>query len=172
MNVTRISSAACVLLTAVIAFPVLAAAQTTGTVLHAAEASKILPDTVYFAGQSATTQMRNSAGMRLPDGHHILAVLVDTSGYSSTVKERYQGYLLAEVPLSVGGHTLPAGAYGMGFVGGNFLVMDIGDHTLLKTASSHDAQMQRPMPLQILDGSQPGSWRLCFGRDCVDFRMK
>ena len=171
MNVTRISSAACILLTAVMAFPVLAAAQTTGTVLHAPDASKLLPDTVYFAGKSATTQTRNSAGIHIGD-HFVLAVLVDTSGYSSSVQQKYQGYLLAEVPLSFGGRSLPAGAYGVGFLGGHFLVMDIGNHTLLETASSHDAQMQRPMPLQILDGSQPGSWRLCFGRDCVDFRVK
>jgi hypothetical protein len=32
--------------------------------------------------------------------------------------------------------------------------------------------MPRPMPLQIIDGSSAGTYRLCFGRTCVDFRPK
>jgi hypothetical protein len=168
MKVTR---AAAILLSALLAIPVLAIAQSSGTILRAPEASKLLPDAVFFAGKSATTQLRNSAGIRLAN-HDVLAVLVDTSGYSSTVQEKYQGYLLTEVPLTIDGHALPPGAYGVGFMGGHFLAMDIGAHTLLQAAASHDAQMQRPMPLQILGGAAPGGYRLCFGRDCVDFQAK
>jgi hypothetical protein len=29
--------------------------------------------------------------------------------------------------------------------------------------------MQHPVPLQVLDGSTPGVYHLCFGRNCVDF---
>ncbi len=113
---------------ALVAMPLCAPAQTAGkaTILHAAEATKLLPDAVYFAGKSATTQLRNSAGVHYADGHYVLAVLVDTSGYSSSVQEKYQGYLLTEVPLEFGDHRLPAGAYGIGFVGDHFGVMDIG----------------------------------------------
>lgn len=159
------------LLAALAALPLIAAAQNPGTILHAPEASKLLPDAVYYAGKSATTQLRNSAGIHTGE-HYVLATLVDTSGYSSSVQERYQGYLLTELPLTFAGHSLPPGAYGVGFVGGHFLVMDIGDHTLLQVASRHDAQMQRPMPLQILAGSAAGGYRLCFGRDCVGFGVR
>jgi hypothetical protein len=169
MKATRTSCYAC--FSGLLFFALLAAAQTSGTLLHAADASKLVPDAVYFAGKSATTQARNSAGIHLGE-HYVLASLVDTSGYSSSVQERYQGYLLTEVPLSFSGHALPPGAYGVGFVAGHFLVMDIGDHTLLQVPSHHDAQMQRPMPLQILAGSAAGKYRLCFGRDCVDFGAK
>lgn len=154
-----------------IAMPLCASAQATGStsVLHAAEAAKILPDAVYFAGKSAGTQLRNSAGVHYADGLYVLAVLVDTSGYSSSVQEKYQGYLLTEVPLEFGEHRLPAGAYGVGFVGDHFGVMDIGNHDLLRAAASHDAAMARPTPLQILQGSSPAAYKLCFGRNCVDF---
>lgn len=171
MNVARTARPAAILLCALLILPVLAPAQTSGTLLHAPEASKLLPDAVYFAGKSATTQLRNSAGIHLGD-HYVLAVLVDTSGYSSTVQEKYQGYLLTEVPLSVGGHALPAGAYGVGFTGGHFLVMDISSRTLLEAPAAHDGQLQRPMPLQILRGSSSEGYRLCFARDCVDFQTK
>jgi hypothetical protein len=139
------------------------------TILHAADATRLLPDAVYFAGKSAGTQARNSAGLRYSDGANVLAVLVDTSGYSTSVQEKYQGYLLTEVALDFGAHRLPAGAYGVGFVGDHFGVMDIGSHDLLQTAATHDAAMTRPRPLQILQGSSPGVYRLCFGRSCVDF---
>jgi hypothetical protein len=168
MKVTR---AAAILLSALLALPVLAIAQSSGSILNAPEASKLLPDAVFFAGKSATTQLRNSAGIRLAD-HYVLAVLVDTSGYSSTVQQKYQGYLLTEVPLSIGGHAVAPGAYGIGFLGGRFLVMDIGNHTLRQAPATHDAQMQRPVPLQILNASSAAAYRLCFGRDCVDFTAK
>jgi len=168
MKVTR---TAAILLSALLALPVLAIAQSSGTILNAPEASKLLPDAVFFAGKSATTQLRNSAGIRLAD-HYVLAVLVDTSGYSSTVQQKYQGYLLTEVPLSIGDHALAPGAYGVGFLGGHFLVMDIGSHTLVQAAAAHDTQMQHPMPLRILSGSSSEPYRLCFGRDCVDFAAK
>lgn len=149
------------------AIPAAAFAQS-GTILHAAEASKLLPDAVYYAGKSASTQLRNSAGIQFADKHNVLAVLVDTSGYSTSVQEKYQGYFLAEVPVTIGEHgLLPAGAYGVGFVGGQFIVTDIGNHDVLKAPASHDAQLQHPTPLQILDGDAPGKYRLCFGRDCV-----
>jgi hypothetical protein len=146
-----------------------ATAQTPGTILHAPEASKVLPDSVFYAGKSANTQLRNSAGIHFSDGHYVLAVLVDTAGYSTAIQEKYQGYFLTEVPLEVGGHPLVPGAYGVGFVGDHFDVMDIGNHDLLQAPDHHDDRMEHPMPLQILDGDAPGRYRLCFGRTCVPF---
>jgi hypothetical protein len=160
------------LIAALVALPLAASAQAPGTILHAPEAQKLLPDAVYYAGKSANTQLRNSAGIHYADGHNILAVLVDTSGYSTSVQEKYQGYLLTEVPLVIGDHTLVPGAYGVGFVGDHFGVMDIGNHDLLQAHATRDDKMPRPMPLQIIDGTSAGSYRLCFGRTCVDFRPK
>jgi hypothetical protein len=172
-------------LLALLAFSRTAPAQTAAsdTILTVQAADKLLPDAVYFAGQSANTQMRNGAGIQFADGQQTLAVLVDTSGYSSALQQKYQGYLISEVPLEFlplkpGAASLPAGAYGFGFVGGRFVVMDIGSHDLVSTLATHDDQMQRPRPLQIL-GPWPlrrdshvlsDTYRLCSGRDCVDFR--
>jgi len=156
-------------------------------VLDAAQAGKLLPASVYFDGQTATTQLRNSAGVRFADGRLVLAVLVDSSGYSGAVQQKYQGYLLTEVPLDFGGHRLPAGAYGMGVVqaprqhlppadsvsstNGQLYIMDIGNHDLFHFTAMQDTGMHRPVPLQILAGATPGTYRLCLGRDCVSFRQ-
>src|SRR5580704_9385912 len=131
MNALRILRPVHFLIAALISLPLAATAQTPGTILHAPEASKLLPDAVFYAGQSANTQLRNSAGVHFANGDYALAVLVDTSGYSTAVQQKYQGYLLTEAPLQLGGQTLAPGAYGFGFVGNQFLVMDIGNHDLL-----------------------------------------
>lgn len=157
-------------LVALLSLASVAAAQSGNAILHAAEAAKLLPDSVYFSGKSASTQLRNAAGVRFADGKYVLAVLVDTSGYSTGIQEKYQAYLLSEAPLEFGDHPLAPGAYGVGFTGGHFVVMDIGADNVLETASERDAQMQRPMPLQVIDGGSPGLYRLCFGRECVSFR--
>jgi hypothetical protein len=157
-----------VLAAALFGFPAFAAAQ--ATVLQAPDAAKLLPDAVYFDAKSASTQLRNSGAVHFSDGPYTLAVLVDTSGYSTAVQQKYQGYLLTETALDFGGNRLPAGAYGFGFVGGQFLVMDIGAHDLFRAPAAHDAELPHPMPLKILAGSSSSEWKLCSGRDCVTFR--
>jgi hypothetical protein len=142
--------------------------QGSATVLHRDEAAKIMPATVFFRGQSAPTQGRNSGGVKFGDGMYLLAALVDTSGYATEVKQNYQGYLLTEVPVDFGGHPLKPGAYGFGFLDNHrFVVLDIGAHKLLET-SSHALSGARPVPLQVLQAGQ--GFELCSGRDCVGFK--
>ncbi len=143
------------------------------TILAPEEINKTMPATVFFRGQSAPVQLRNTSGLRFPGGGLMLAALVDTAGYSSGLKEKYQGYLLSETPLTIGGQSLPAGAYGFGFLANNrFVVMDIGGHDVLRATYRKDAALARPRPLTILPGKMPGSSRLYEGRNFVSIRMK
>jgi hypothetical protein len=141
-------------------------------VLKAADISpKIFPERVFFRGQSAPVQYRNSAGVHFADDLYVLAGLVDSSGYSTGIKEKYQGYLLSEVTLEIAGQTLKPGAYGFGFInGGKFVVMDLGANDVLQAASQRDAEIKHPMPLQVLASAMAGSYRLYARRDYVEFR--
>lgn len=133
--------------------------------------NKLMPDRVFFRGQNAPVQGRNTAGVKYADGFFVLVGLVDSSGYSSGIREKYQAYLINEVPIEIGGQTLKPGAYGIGFVENNkFIVMDIGANDVLTTESSKDAEMKRPMPLQILPGSSAGAYKLYHLRDSVEFK--
>ncbi len=77
-------------------------------VLKAADISpKIFPERVFFRGQSAPVQFRNSGGVHFADDLYVLAGMVDSSGYSTGLKEKYQAYLLNEVTLEHRGK-LPA----------------------------------------------------------------
>ena len=140
------------------------------TILHPADLDSLVPPAVYFQGQSATVQKRNSAGVRFNGGAVMFATKVDTGGYSSNIQERYQAYLITEVPLSIGGNRLPPGAYGVGFINDNkFVVMDIGGHDLFVTGSQRDEALSRPTPLQVLPDPAPQNYRLYSGRTFVVF---
>ena len=132
---------------------------------------KIFPERVFFRGQSAPVQFRNSGGVHFADDLYVLAGMVDSSGYSTGIKEKYQAYLLDEVTLEIAGQTLKPGAYGIGFIaGGKFVVMDVGANDVLQATSQHDAEIKRPVPLQVLAAATAGSYRLYAGRDYVEFR--
>lgn len=133
--------------------------------------AKLFPDKVFFRGQVASSQERNTGGVRYADGFFVLASLVDNSGYSSGIREKYQAYLITEVPIEVGGQTLKPGAYGCGFVDNNkFVVMDVGANDVFTVASAKDTEIKRPVPLQFLSTAEAGKYRLYHGRDYVEFR--
>ena len=143
-------------------------------VLTREQAGAILPASVFYRGQTATVQARNSAGIRLDGGKLVLAALVDTGGYSTAVQQTYQGYLLTEVPLHFGEKTLAPGAYGFGFVAGDVMVMmDVGANEVLRATTVKDGAKARPTPLQIVaDGSGPGRYRLYLGRTYVSVSVR
>ena len=162
-------AAAGVLAVTMMAAPGPMMAQGSDTVLKPVDLEKLLPASVYYRGQSAPTQLRNSGGVKFADGFFVLATLVDTSGYASDVKSKYQGYLIAEVPIKVGGEKLAAGVYGMGFVGEKFVVTDVGAQDVLTVNSGEDAGLKRPTPLQVVTDPAGGGFRLYAGRRFVSF---
>jgi hypothetical protein len=107
--------------------------------------------------------------VKFADGFYVLTTLVDTSGYSTGVAAKYQAYFITEVPIKVGGQSLAAGVYGVGFIADNkFVVTDVGAHELLTVAVGEDAGLKRPMPLQIV-ADPAGGFRLYAGRKYVIF---
>jgi hypothetical protein len=142
-------------------------AQAGDTILKPADTQKLLPASVFYRGQSAPTQLRNSGGVKFADGFYVLATMVDTSGYSTSVASKYQAYFVTEVPLKVGGENLAAGVYGVGFVADNkFVVTDVGGHDVLTVNSASDEGLKRPLPLQVIV-DPAGGFRLYAGRTYV-----
>ena len=113
--------------------------------------------------------MRNTGGIHFSDDFYVLAGLVDNSGYSTGIREKYQAYLITEVALQFGAQALKPGAYGVGFIeGGKFVVLDLAANELFRAASQKDTQMKRPVPLQVT-ASDANKYRLYTGRDFVEF---
>ena len=71
--------------------------------------------------------------------------------------------------IKIGGQSLPAGVYGVGFIPDNkFVVTDIGAHDVFTVSSSSDEEMKRPTPMQVTT-DPGGGFRLYAGRRYVTF---
>jgi hypothetical protein len=132
-----------------------ASAQGPSRILSADDLKKAVPAEYFFRGQKAPVQLRNAVGFQLSDGKMVLAALVDASGYSTAIQQKYQGLLITETKLNIGGTTLAPGQYGFGFAGDNkFFVMDVANHDVLSAAYETDAALQRAVPLKLVqDGN-------------------
>lgn len=138
-------------------------------VLNPTQIQAVFPAAVYFNGQMATVQMRNAGGVRWSEGKQTLFAMVDAGGYSSGMRQRYQFYILTDVPVEIAGKRLAVGAYGAGFLSNEGLeVMDLGGNEIFHAATQHDAGMQRPRPLQVVAAGN-SHYRLYLGRDYVEF---
>jgi hypothetical protein len=143
----------------------LAFGQLSAQVLGEDALKRVVPSSFFFAGQNGSVQMRNSVGLKNAAGKLALAGLVDTSGYSTAIQGKYQGFLIAETKVSFDGTTLDPGAYGFGFKDGKFIVMNVAGTDLLSVASQNDEQMKRPVPLKLEKDGE--AYRLYAGRKYV-----
>jgi len=146
--------------------PAAALAQAWPRILEGAELERVVPQGFYFEGQSGATQMRNAAAAQLGPRRFVVAGLVDTSGYSSDVQAKYQGFIVTDSPITVGGSRLATGAYGFGFTSDGWLnVMDVGGRRVLSVRARNDERLQRPRPLMMTDARN--GVRLYSGRSFV-----
>ena len=135
------------------------------------KAGPLLPPTVFFDGSVASVQARNSAALRLGSNKIILAALVDSSGYASDVRERYQGVLLLTAPVSINDKRLEPGQYGFGFLSGDVMVvMNLGAGDILRTPTTRDNALSRPVPLQMTPDPDGKRTRLYLGRSYVELQ--
>jgi hypothetical protein len=148
-----------------------AAQQASKHLLTGDELKKVVPAEYFFWGQKATVQLRNASGFQLADGKMALAALVDASGYSSGIQQKYQGMLITDVQLNIGGSELAPGQYGFGFTAdGKFVVMDVASNDVLSTASQTDEALHRPVPLKMVEDG--GGYKLYAGKKWVGIRAE
>jgi hypothetical protein len=139
-------------------------------VLSPDQLKKIVPAAFFYRGQSASVQLRNSVGVRTKDDKYILAGLVDTSGYASDIAQKYQGFLISEVKLDIGGSSLPPGEYGFGFTGDKFVVTDVGANDMLSATFNTDTNLKRAVPLKIIEDN--GTYKLYAGKKWVELKVQ
>jgi hypothetical protein len=140
-------------------------------ILSGDELKKAVPAEFFFRGQKASVQLRNAVGFQLPDGKMTLAALVDASGYSTAIQQKYQGLLITESKLRIGGGTLAPGQYGFGFAAdGKFMIMDVGNNDVLGAAYQTDPALQRAVPLKLVeDGAE---YKLYAGKKWVEIKAE
>ena len=151
-------------------FVALTLSHTGAQILTGDALKKAVPSAYFFAGQSAQVQLRNSVAVKTAAGHLVLAGFVDTSGYSTAIQEKYQGFFITETKLTFDGATLEPGAYGFGFKEGKFIVMNVASTDLLSVGTKNDEQMKHPVPMKLKkDGD---GYRLYAGKNYVGFKAE
>ncbi len=138
--------------------------------LSAADVKGISPSTYYYAGHAASVQMRNVVGIRTQDGKNILAGMVDTSGYSTGIQQKYQGFFITEAKIRIEGTELIPGQYGFGFMNDRFVLTNVAAEDILSVSAKMDDQMKRPVPLKVTD--ENGGYRLYAGKKFVVLQVQ
>ncbi len=138
-------------------------------VLSAEETKKAVPTEYFFRGQKAPVQLRNAVGFQLANGKMGLAALVDASGYSTAIQQKYQGLLITEAKLNIGGVELAPGQYGFGFIAeGKFVVMDVANNDVLSAPSQTDADLKHAVPLKLVEDGD--GYKLYAGKKWVSIK--
>jgi hypothetical protein len=164
---TRLAVASCLILAVLSAV----AQQPSKHVLSSDELKKAVPAEYFFRGQKAPVQLRNAVGFQLADGKMTLAALVDASGYSTAIQQKYQGMLITESKLNIGGSALAPGEYGFGFTAdGKFVVMDVANNDALSTSSQTDAALQHAVPLKLVEDG--AGYKLYAGKKWVAIKTE
>ena len=147
------------------------AQQVSKHVLSADELKKAVPTDYFYRGQKAPVQLRNAVGFQLADGKMMLASLVDASGYSTAIQQKYQGLLITETKLNIGGSSLPPGQYGFGFAAdGKFNVMDVANNDVLSASYQTDQALPRPVPLKLLEDGD--AYKLYAGKKWIGIKVE
>lgn len=148
-----------------------AMAQDQVTVLTGAELTRVVPPGFYFQGQTAPTQMRNSAAARFGADRYVIVGMVDTSGYAADVRAKYEGFLITDSPIEINDRDLPIGAYGFGFSSdGKMQVLDLSGDQIFQVSTTKDSSLRRPRPLMMTKSSE--GVRLYSGREYVTISAK
>ena len=123
-------------------------------ILTEKELPGVVPAGFYFEGKSASTQMYNATAVRFGEKRHVIAALVDTSGYATSVREKVEGFLIADLPFRIGGKELGVGTYAFGFTKEGMLnVFDLGGTSTLSVKATRDSGVRAPRPLSMVKGT-------------------
>ncbi len=151
--------------------PMMGVSAEEAVILSGGDLTKVVPTGFYYEGLAAPTQMRNAAAVRFGDKNYVIVALVDTSGYATSIRERYEGFFITDSTVVVGGVAphlakVTPGAYGFGFTTDNKMnIFDVGGNQLHSVVAARDSQLTAPRPLVFVRSG--GEIRLYRGRNFV-----
>ncbi len=133
----------------------------------------------YLEGQAIPAQKRNMVLIKNPAGARALIALLDTSGYGADITRKYNGLLITEGTLSIGGKTIQPGSYGFGLnlinpsgppTGSKmFNLYNQAGQKVMEYKAVRDELIPRPKPIQV-QVRKDNIARLYVGRDWVELK--
>ena len=117
-----------------------------------------IPRDFYLEGNAIPTEKRNAVLLKDTAGSRLLCAVLDTSGYSSQIQNKYLGMLISERKASVGGIRVEPGSYGFGMekppatviADAKFFLYNQAGQKVGECIAKKDTRLGMPRPLQVV----------------------
>jgi len=136
-----------------------------------------IPNDFYLEGNRIPVEKRNAVLLKTPAGARLVLALIDTTGYSSQIKQKYIGMVITEGTVSVCNVPLSVGSYGFGLVkpaatsseDAKFYLYNQAGETVGECAAKKDSAVKQPKPLNVVLSKEAGA-RLYLGRYFLELK--
>jgi hypothetical protein len=130
-----------------------------------------IPNDFYLEGNRIPVEKRNAALLKTPAGARLILALIDTTGYSSQIQQKYIGMVITEGKVSVCDVPLSVGSYGFGLEkpAGKFFLYNQAGEKVGDCAANKDSAVKQPKPLNIVLSKEAGA-RLYLGRFFLELK--
>ena len=136
-----------------------------------------IPNDFYLEGNRIPVGKRNAALLKTPAGARLLLALLDTTGYSSQIKEKYAGMIITEGTVSVCSVSLSVGSYGFGLEkpaatsseDAKFFLYNQAGEKVGDCGAKKDKAVKQPKPLNVVLSKEAGA-RLYLGRYFLELK--
>ncbi len=136
-----------------------------------------IPNDFYLEGNRIPVEKRNAVLLKTPAGARLLLALIDTTGYSSQIKQKYVGMVISEGTVSIGSVPLTTGSYGFGLEkppaagseDAKFFLYNQAGEKLGECEAKKDTALKQPKPLNVVLSKETGA-RLYLGRYFLELR--
>jgi len=166
-----------VALAILVSAPRSACAQGAFTQLTGKPFDSAIPNDFYLEGNRIPVEKRNAVLLKTPKGARLVLALIDTTGYSAQIKQKYIGMVIAEGAVSVCSIPLNVGSYGFGLEkppatsseDSKFHLYNQAGETVGECAAKKDAAVKEPKPLNVVLSKEAGA-RLFLGRYFLELK--
>jgi hypothetical protein len=134
-----------------------------------------VPSDFYLEGSRIPVQKRNAVLVTTPAGARVVMALIDTSGYSSQIQQKYEGMIISEGNFSVCGQKMGVGSFGFGFTKPaatskedmKLTIYNQAGTKVAECAGKVDASITQPAPLHVVPGKTA---KLALGRHSFELK--
>jgi len=130
-----------------------------------------IPNDFYLEGNRIPVEKRNAVLLKTPAGARLVFALIDTTGYSSQIQQKYIGMIISEGKVSVCDVPLSVGSYGFGLEKptSKFLIYNQAGEKVGDCVAKKDSALKQPKPLNLVPGKEADA-RLYLGRYAVELK--
>jgi hypothetical protein len=136
-----------------------------------------MPKDFYLEGNAIPTDKLNAVLLKSSSAPRVLFAVINTTGYSSQIKQKYMGMAITEGRVSVCGTPVDVGSYGFGLdkpaapstADAKFHLYNQAGTEVASCAAPRDAKIKVAKPLQVIVSKEGSAW-LVLGRYKVEIK--